>query len=211
MSGFASELENQRQFGRYKTRIIVGLFLIIALMAFGWARAPEQITLHYPPDLREGAVMKVGEVDPASIYLFAQYILQQINSWDHDGATDYPNRVSALRYYLTPDYKQSLEEDIKQRASHGELTGRVRTLSFLGGGQYQDDFISVDGDGWIAWFDIRIREFVLGELVKDVTLRYPIRVVAYDADREMNPWQLALDGSGPFQPMRVETRVEMKK
>lgn len=211
MSGYVSALENERQFGRYKTRIIIGLFLIILLMAFGWSRAPEDITLHYPPDLREGAVMKVGEADPASVYLFAQYILQQINSWDQDGAADYPKRVSTLRYYLTPDYQQFLEEDIKERKAHGELTGRVRTLTFLGGGQYRDNFVQVDGDGWIAWFDVRIKEHVLGELVKDVTLRYPIRVVPYDTDREMNPWQLALDGSGRFQPMRVVTRLEKKK
>ena len=208
---YVSALENERQFGRYKTRIIIGLFLIIALIAIGWARAPEDITLHYPPDLREGAVMQIGEVDPASIYLFAQYILQQINSWGHDGATDYPKRVSALRYYLTPGYKQFLEEDIKARKSAGELSGRVRTMTFLGGGQYRDDFVQIDGDGWIAWFDVHIREYIGGEPVKDVVLRYPVRVVPYDIDRERNPWQLALDGSGRFQPMRVVTRVEVKK
>lgn len=211
MSGYISALENERQFGRYKTRIIIGLFLIIALMAIGWARAPEDITLHYPPDLRQGAIMRIGEVDPATVYLFAQYILQQINSWDHDGATDYPQRVSALRYYMTPNYRQHLEDDIDARNSEGELSGRVRTMSFLGGGQYRDDFVQIDGDGWIAWFDVHIKEFVVGEIVKDVVLRYPVRVVPYDVDREMNPWQLALDGSGRFQPMRVLTRVGEKK
>lgn len=200
---FANELENVRQAGRYKTRIIIGLFLVIVVMAIGWGQAPKDITLHYPPDLRGGATMKVGEIDPAGVYLFAQYILQQLNSWDVDGERDYPNRVSLLRYFLTPDYHQQLNEDVKERKDQGELKNRVRTLSFVAGSAYKESFVQIDGDAWIVWFDVHIKEHVLGNTVKDVTLRYPIRVVRYDVDREKNPWQLALDGNGRYQPIKV--------
>lgn len=201
---FANQLENERQAGRYKTRIILGLFLVIIVMAIGWARAPEDITLHYPPDLRSGAMMKIGQVDPAEIYLFAQYILQQINSWDKDGEEDYPRKVSMLRHYLTPDYRQVLVEDIASRKKQGELKNRVREFTFVPGSAYAENFVQIDGKGWIVWFDVHIREHVLGEKIKDVTMRYPIRVVPYDVDREKNPWQLALDGSGQFRPLKVQ-------
>lgn len=201
---YVAALDNEKQAGRYKTRIIIGLFVIIFVMAIGWGQAPKHITLHYPPDLRSGATMKMGEVDSAGVYLFAQYIVQQINSWDVNGEQDYPNRISMLRYYLTPNYHQHLTEDANNRKAQGELKNRVRTLSFVAGSAYQDKFVQVDGNAWIVWFDVHIKEHVLGNVVKDVTLRYPIRVVRYDVDREQNPWQLALDGSGHFQPIRVE-------
>ena len=41
--------------------------------------------------------------------------------------------------------------------------------------------------------DLMIEEMVLGERVKSRAVAYPVRVVRYDVDRELNPWGLALD------------------
>ncbi|MCF6256155.1 MAG: TIGR03746 family integrating conjugative element protein [Gammaproteobacteria bacterium] len=204
---FISDLENERQNGRYKTRIIIGLFMLVILIVVGWMQAPRDITLHYPPDLRSGAQMQMGEVPPFEVYLFAQYILQQLNSWEINGSKDYPRKVSMLRYYLTPNYQQQLEEDISLREGNGELRNRVRNFSFAPGTAYREDFVQLDGDSWIVWLDVNIDEYVLGKSVKELSLRYPIRVVRYDVDREKNPWQLALDGSGKFRPMRQEAKI----
>ena len=199
---YIAELKNEQQNGRYKTRIIIGLFLVVVVMALGWAQAPSNITLHYPPDLRSGAQMKVGEIPPSEVYLFAQYILQQLNSWETNGSKDYPRKVSMLRHYLTPNYQQSLEGDIRLREGNGELRNRVRNFSYVPGSAYREDFVQPDGDAWVVWLDVDIDEYVLGKPVKKVSLRYPIRVVRYDVDREKNPFQLALDGSGRFRPAK---------
>jgi len=200
---YVAELHNERQNGRYKTRIIIGLFLVIIVMTFGWSQAPKDITLHYPPDLRSGAQMKPGEILPSSVYVFSQYILQQLNSWDINGSKDYPKKVGMLRHYLTPGYQKQLEDDIDLREAQGELRDRVRSFSFVPGSAYDENFVQFDGDAWTVWFDVHIKEYVLGNLIKEVSLRYPIRVVRYDVDREKNPWQLALDGSGKFHPMKI--------
>lgn len=199
---FTSDLQNERQNGRYKTRIIIGLFMMVFAMAIGWGQAPKDITLHYPPDLRSGAQMKIGEIPPSEVYLFAQYILQQLNSWEINGSKDYPRKVSMLRHYLTPNYQQQLDDDIALREGAGELRNRVRNFSYVPGSAYRENFVQHDGDAWIVWLDVDINEYVLGKPVKKVSLRYPIRVVRYDVDREKNPWQLALDGSGNHQPMK---------
>lgn len=199
---YTAELKNEQQSGRYKTRIIIGLFVVVIVMALSWGQAPKDITVHYPPDLRSGAKMKIGEVPHTEVYLFAQYILQQLNSWDINGTEDYPKKVSMLRHYLTPDYQQQLEEDIKEREGSGELRNRVRHFSYKPGSAYEENFVQSDGDAWLVWLDVDIKEYVLGKVVKKVFLRYPIRVVRYDVDRERNPFQLALDGSGRFQAMR---------
>jgi len=68
--------------------------------------------------------------------------------------------------------------------------------------------VQVDGDAWIVWLDVNIAEHVLGAQVKDVTLSYPIRVVRYDVDRNKNPWQLALDGSGKYSPRKIRESVQ---
>lgn len=204
MSGYVSELRNVQQSGRYKDRIIIGLFMVIGVMAFGWSQAPKDITLYYPPDLRSHTTMKLGEIPPSEVFLFAQYILQQLNSWDVDGSKDYPRKARMLRHYLTPDYQQTLKEDIALREAQGELRNRVRSFSYAPGVAYQEDFVQLDGDAWVVWLDINIDEYVLGKSVKKVSLRYPVRVVPYDVDRELNPWRLALDGPGKFRPMKIK-------
>ncbi len=191
---FQSELENEKQKFRYAARIVIGLFLIIFTQQMIFASKQNDISLHYPPDLRSGAVMKAGEIPPTEVFLFAQYILQQLNNWDKNGADDYPRNVSRLRYYMTPRYRQQLTDNIA-KLPHGELRDRVRVFVPVAGDAYEDSDVELLGDAWLVWLDVHISETVLGQPVKDVSLRYPIRVVRYDTNREMNPWQLALDGN----------------
>ncbi len=67
---FKSVLDNEQQIGRFKTRIIIGQMVLMLIMAIGWSSAPNQITLHYPPDLRSGGSMNVGEIPASEVYLF---------------------------------------------------------------------------------------------------------------------------------------------
>ena len=41
--------------------------------------------------------------------------------------------------------------------------------------------------------DAVIEETVAGMEVKHTRIRYPLRIVRYDVDRELNPWGLAID------------------
>ena len=191
---FTNQLENERQKSRLLGRIMIGLFLVILVQSFIYAQRQNELSIHYPPDLRSGAVMQAGDVPPSEVYLFAQYILQQLYNWDKNGQEDFPNNVSRLRYYLTPGFQQQLKDNIRN-LPYGELRERVRVFKPIAGSSFSEVDVQLLGDSWLVWLDVNIHETVLGQPVKDLYLRYPIQVVRYDTNREMNPWQLALNGN----------------
>ena len=51
--------------------------------------------------------------------------------------------------------------------------------------------------------DMQVMETFGGQSIKDVFIRYPLRVVRFDVDRERNPWKLALDCFGSNRPARL--------
>ena len=53
---------------------------------------------------------------------------------------------------------------------------------------------------WKTWLDVNVTESINGHPVKDVMLRYPMRVVRFDVDKEVNPWGLALDCDDSMRP-----------
>ncbi len=201
---FKSALETEQQAGRFKTRIIVGLLILLMIMAIGWSMAPNQITLYYPPDLRSGASMKVGQIDDSEVYLFAEYIEQQLNNWKTDGSKDYITNIKRLGAYFTPSYQSYLLQDYKARKGRGELRDRVRNWSPVPGSAYQESYVQRDGKNWVVWLDTDVTEYVHGGLVKKIRVRFPIKVVRYDVNRELNPWGLALDGASQYQPSIIE-------
>lgn len=186
-------------------RGVIGLqFLVLVLLWYGWHRAPEYLRIHVPPDLRSGAVMAVGQVPPATVYAFAHYIFQQLNHWPQSGDKDYGPAIFRLSAYLTPRYRAELEADLNQRGRRGELAHRRRGVQELPGHGYEERRVDVLGnDTWVVWLDLSISEWVQGMAVKQTAIRYPIRVVRYAVDPEINPWGLALDGFTTEGPRRL--------
>ena len=203
---FKSSLDNEQQASRFKTRIIIGQLVLMLIMAVGWSSAPTQISLHYPPDLRSGGSMKVGEIHESEIYLFASYILQQLNNWKENGETDYLNKISVLRSYFTPTYQAFLQQDYKERKRQGELRRRVRNWTLVADAVFEESFVEHVGKNWLVWIDVHIQEYVNGGIVKNLVIRIPMHVVRYDVDRETNPWGLALNGPGIYQPKLIEAK-----
>jgi hypothetical protein len=63
------------------------------------------------------------------------------------------------------------------------------------------------GNAWKALVDLQLQETQSGVTVKDTYIRYPLRVVRYDVDREKNPWQLAIDCFGTDRPARLDAKA----
>ena len=186
-------------------RIVIGfqLLLIVGLW-YGLHQSRNDIRLHIPPDLRSGAILKPDEVPPPNVYAFAHYIFQQLNHWEENGETDYGKQVFRMAAYLTPEFRQFLTHDLELRGKRGELSGRVRGIQLIPGHGYEERRVDVlDRNTWLVWLDFRIEETVRGMDVKSLDIRYPIRVVRYDVDPEINPWGLALDGFGGDGPRRL--------
>jgi integrating conjugative element protein (TIGR03746 family) len=174
----------------YGVVALLAMLLLVALL--GWSRAPDNIRLHYPPDLSRGAVQNLGDIPKVTIYTFAYYIFQQLYRWPTDGRADYYDRIHTLRNYLTPAcYEDRLaDHDARQR----NIAGRQRSVWEIPGRGFSNQRVQVtSATSWLVGLDLHIRETYRGERVKDRLIHFPVKIVAYDVDPETNPWGLAID------------------
>ena len=176
-------------------RILIGILAIALLYSIaGWKAAPEHIKIDIPPDLRSGSTRGIQERHPFNVYAFGYYIFQQMNNWPVEGIEDYKKQINRLSCYITPRFKGELERDYEQRLKRHELN-RTRALQEMPDRPYTDKRVYVEsGDSWVAFYDVNIKETFRSEIVKDICVRYPVRIVRWDVDPECNLWGLALDG-----------------
>lgn len=180
------------------------MVVIIAGLIQGWQQAKEAVRIHIPPDLRSGAVIKADDVQPAHIYAFANTVFQQANHWEN-GQADYGEQLFKVSPYLTPPFMDNLKADMDLRGKNGELSERSRTLQPLAGVGFEERRVVVlSDDSWLVWLDYNIREYVRGVAVKNVNIRYPLRVVRYAIGMDANPWGLALDGYADEGPKVIK-------
>jgi integrating conjugative element protein (TIGR03746 family) len=177
-------------------RFVIALLVLINVATwYGWTSAPDQLTVHVPPDLRTGASMKVHEIPAEDVFTFATHIFQRLQRWEQDGAKDYAARIFELQYFLTPRYQEALERDFRERFKSGQLRRARRGAQPLQDAAYEPDRVQVLGNSaWVVFLDLQISEWVEDLEIKQVPIRFPLRIVRLDIDREKNPWGLALDG-----------------
>lgn len=206
---YHKEIDNVRGHIHTLRLALIVVSLLAVLMGWGWHNAPRAITVHIPPDLRSGSTQPLHEVPRANVYAFAHYIWQQLNRWPDDGSEDYGQNLFRLSAFLTPSFRIHLTQDLEVRARRGELTRRVRMVRELPGAGFEPRRVEVlrDGELWVVWLDLEILESVRGLEVKRTAVRYPLRVVHQDVDRERNPWGLALAGFA-VPPERIEMAEE---
>ena len=185
--------------------VVIGMLLgVIAALWLALMRIPADLTVHVPPDLRQGASQHIRHVPAENIYTFAYYILQQLNRWPEDGANDYGAAIYRLSAYLTPAFRQALIEDFEAKANAGELKHRVRTLQAVADAGFAANRVTQIGAAeWHASLDLELTETVRGMTVKHTYIQYPLRIVRYAVDPETNPWGLALAGYVGNGPTRL--------
>lgn len=170
------------------------LFLGMLVTGFGWMRAPSEMTIHNPPDLRSGSTRKWWEVPPSTVYSFAFYIFQQLNSWPKNGEADYPSKIAQMSPYLTPSCQDFLNKDAEMRKNNDELRDRVRVVYEIPRRGYSNRSVTIiDQSHWVARLDLVADEYFHTEPVKRAMARYPMKVVRWEGDPERNPFGLALD------------------
>ena len=174
--------------------LLVIMTLALAFSLEGWRSSPENIRVDIPPDLRVGSTQKVGERYPSSVYAFGYYIFQQLNNWPTNGTKDYKERIASLACYITPKFRGTLERDYEKRGKLNELN-RQRAIQEIPGHGYEPKRVYIESpERWVAFYDISVKETFRSETIKDIFVRYPLKITSYSADPECNPWGLALDG-----------------
>ena len=128
MRRYRLEIDNVRSHLR-SLWVVIGLeVLVILVLGFSLLRAPDDIVVHIPPDLRSGAAVTPDSPSPSNVYSFAFYIFQQLNRWPENGAEDFGKAIFSLAPYLTPKYQAELQEELELKGRRGELINRVRGM-----------------------------------------------------------------------------------
>ena len=198
MSHFRHAVKNRDQH-ILTLRVVCGVLAVFLLVAsIGWMRAPDNLTIHNPPDLRSGSTRAWWEVPPSTVYSFGFYIFQQLNAWPKNGEVDFPAKIAVLSPYLTDSCVRFLQADAKKRSESGELVGRTRVVFEIPehgyNGRYNQNPVTVKGrDNWVVRLDLVADESFAGEPVKRALTRYPLKVVRAEGDPERNEFGLALD------------------
>ena len=195
MSRFRKIVDQQSAHIATLRALIVALLALNAVLSYGWYTAPRDLTVHIPPDLRSGSIRSVGDVPPQSVYAFGFYIFQQLNHWPVDGEKDYWNRIHSLTAYLTPEFVDELKADFEAKKTRHELQSRQRSVNEVPGRAYETSRVKIESsDSWIVYLDLQVIETVGGQTIKNTALRYPLKIVRYDVNPELNPFGLALAG-----------------
>lgn len=178
---------------------IVCIWLISALISI-----PREIQVRIPPDHTKGLLLNQSHYPNSALYSNAFMIFTSIQYWSEDGETDYKKNIQDYRCYIGTDMKHWLEQDYSRKKADNEINQRTRVLSMAS--PYQDSYIREAGNGtWYVWLDVMVREYYIGELVKEIRMVYPLRISR--DNRDCNPVDIAVDGLFD-NPTRVDTEVE---
>jgi integrating conjugative element protein (TIGR03746 family) len=184
------------------------LLLVIGLL-FGQTAViytrQNDITVHVPPDLSNGAVLKPDELQGVSAYAFAMYVWRNLNDWGTSGSDDYKRLIDEYQCLISPDFERWLRLNEEQKRRQGELD-RTRVLSDIN--LYKPEFVTeLSKNVYSVALLVKIQERVKNVIIKDVGMSYSIRVIP--DKRKCNPMGMALDGF-MVDPTRAEAEAEAK-
>ncbi len=173
----------------------IGIILALCLLfAVGWMRSPSDVTIHIPPDINNGATFKINDIPAAFLHSFAYEVWQSVNYWSQDGLQDYPKNIHAYAAYLTPRFQAELLEDYDDLKTAGQVQ-RQRSLQGITGSSFESATVKkISENSWEIDLRMRLLEYRNHEVVKDIDLLYPLKVIRWDISSEKNPYGLAIDG-----------------
>jgi integrating conjugative element protein (TIGR03746 family) len=163
------------------------------------------IRIHVPPDLSQGAVLNPGQMQKPNAFFFGVYVWRNLNDWSESGKTDYRRLIEEYSCLVTPEFKRWLLQTEALKRRQGELD-RTRVLKEFG--VFSPDFVvPLGGNVFSVAVFTRIEERVRGVVIKDVGMSYSLRVVP--DTRKCNVMGIALDGF-MVDPTRAEQEAEEK-
>lgn len=179
---------------KLQKRFIAVLFILSLSLFIGWMTAPSRLTVYIPPDIQNGATVKVGAIPEPLIYSFAYEVWQELNYWQDENEDDYQKNIHTYWAYLTPQFKAELLEDFSDLKASGQLQ-RIRYLQGLSGAAYDTVNVKKLGnDTWEVDLKMRLTEFKNNQTVKDVEIIYPLKITRINVSAQNNPYGLALAG-----------------
>lgn len=182
--------------------VIGALAVIVSAQWWRIGHLQDVRRIYIPPTMNTGLITSFEKVPAPVVYTFGLYIFQQLNRWASNGEEDYPKQIYRLQGFLTPSCIDAFQEDMNEKRRRGELRQRARMVQELSGRGFSTKRVKADTDeSWQIWLDLNLQETIGNHEVKNVNLRYELKVVRFDVDREINPWGLALSCEGRSTPV----------
>lgn len=193
--------ENANFHSTIRHHIILNLVLCLTLVASVGLNFVlfQGLSISIPPDLRTGALVKPGDKQPENVFAFTTSVFMSLNSWGENGQKDYPNNIKKLLPFITPNFRNELVDDMKKKDKAGELQGITRQLSLPAEYVFDTDTITiVNSNEWIVKLPLEIKEYVDGQLIKDIEVLYSFTVKRMRTNVAKNAEQIGIDSF--YQP-----------
>jgi len=153
------------------------------------------LSISQPPDLRTGALIKPGEKYPEDVFAFTTMVFQSLQNWRINGLEDYEKNIDKVAAFITQDFRTQLKKDHLKKDRNGELEGITRQIALPAEFIFSDDTVVVkNSNEWIVKVPMEIKEYVKGELIKDIEVLYSFIVRRARTDITRNAYQIAIDG-----------------
>ncbi len=175
-------------------------------LGFCLYKVPSQQSLYVPPNIPlSGLTLKAGKTSNSQVYAFAYYIWQSLQTWPVNGFKDYKDNIDKFSPYITPGFKNVLENQGKQLYNKGFLYGHQQATFGANGSLYNPKNVRYVGHStWLVHLDMRTINRVMppngssafegSHVVRDAETSFVFRVVRYDYAPDQNHWHLAIAG-----------------
>ena len=179
---------------------------LCVLLTIGWMSAPSRLKIFIPPALTSAVTQNAGEIPKPSIYSFAYQVWQGINYWPQTGTQDYKMDIRTNWYYLSSQFQSDLLQDESDLKASSQL-GRQRFMEGLAGEAYEPTSVKqLSSDTWEVDLKMRLTEYSNHQVVKDVEILYPLKVMRKNVSEKFNPYGLVLEGF-VSEPQRLKVYV----
>lgn len=179
---------------------------ICVLLSIGWMTAPSRLKIFIPPTLASAVTQRAGEIPKPSIYSFAYQVWQGINYWPQSGDQDYKTDIRTNWYYLSSQFQSDLLQDETDLKSSGQLQ-RQRFMEGVAGEAYDATSVKqLSSDTWEVDLKMRLTEYSNHQVVKDVEILYPLKVIRMNVSEKFNPYGLVIAGF-VSEPQRLKVYV----
>lgn len=170
--------------------IILGLMVTLLMHAYVLVvKAPQEMTVYYPPDLSVGGVARLGEAPKIMAYDFSFTMFSAINTWAEDGSKEQPKKHGQYKNYFGNEYLKVLEKNAKNNFQANK--GRTRVVEFL---ENKYRVKRLRGNTFNVELVVRVVDKIRGHTLKDDNVTLFFKVVPSNVSRDINPWQLKIDG-----------------
>ena len=169
---------------------IILLSVMSVALWLGWKTSPSHLTIYIPPDIQNGATLKADSIPNPLIYSFAYQIWQEINYWADENETSYEANIHRYTPYLTSSFKTELLNSNHDLKASGQLE-RIRRLEGMSGAAYDSVNVKkLSNTTWQVNLTMRLREYKNNQVVKDVEIMYPLKIVRTNVSVEHNPYEI---------------------